>query len=214
MTIALAAIFALLVAADQISKAIAADMLGYVGSTAEFIPGFIRFEYCENTGMAWSLLSGRTLLLTIVSVLMVAVLVYFLVRCYKIMPNLIKVAIVIICAGAVGNLIDRIAFNYVRDFIAFDFMDFPVFNIADSCVTIGIILLAAALIFVKSGREFLKVLDAEDKRKTEERRARRKGTGKASEDGAAPGTHPAERTEEGEEGEKGAEAEKAESDGK
>ena len=173
MIIALAAIFAVLVAADQVTKVLAADMLKTVGSSAEFIPGFIRFEYCENTGMAWSLLSDKTFLLTIVSAAMVAILVYFLVRFYKPMPNLIKVAIVIICAGAVGNLIDRIAFNYVRDFIAFDFVDFPVFNIADSCVTIGVIILAVGLIFVKSGREFLKAMDEEDKKKSEERKARR-----------------------------------------
>lgn len=185
MIIALAAIFAVLVAADQVTKVLAADMLKTVGSSAEFIPGFIRFEYCENTGMAWSLLSDKTFLLTIVSAAMVAILVYFLVRFYKPMPNLIKVAIVIICAGAVGNLIDRIAFNYVRDFIAFDFVDFPVFNIADSCVTIGVIILAVGLIFVKSGREFLKALDEEDKKKSEERKARRMES-KSSAQGAEP----------------------------
>ena len=185
MIIALAAIFAVLVAADQVSKVLAADMLKTVGSSAEFIPGFIRFEYCENTGMAWSLLSDKTFLLTIVSAAMVAILVYFLVRFYKPMPNLIKVAIVIICAGAVGNLIDRIAFNYVRDFIAFDFVDFPVFNIADSCVTIGVIILAVGLIFVKSGREFLKAMDEEDKKKSEERKARRMES-KSSAQGAEP----------------------------
>lgn len=185
MIIALAAIFAVLVAADQVTKVLAADMLKTVGSSAEFIPGFIRFEYCENTGMAWSLLSDKTFLLTIVSAAMVAILVYFLVRFYKPMPNLIKVAIVIICAGAVGNLIDRIAFNYVRDFIAFDFVDFPVFNIADSCVTIGVIILAVGLIFVKSGREFLKALDEEDKKKSEERKARRVER-KSSAQGAEP----------------------------
>lgn len=185
MIIALAAIFAVLVAADQVTKVLAADMLKTVGSSAEFIPGFIRFEYCENTGMAWSLLSDKTFLLTIVSAAMVAILVYFLVRFYKPMPNLIKVAIVIICAGAVGNLIDRIAFNYVRDFIAFDFVDFPVFNIADSCVTIGVIILAVGLIFVKSGREFLKAMDEEDKKKSEERKARRMES-KSSAQGAEP----------------------------
>lgn len=181
MIIALAAIFAVLVAADQVTKIIAADMLKTAGSSAEFIPGFIRFEYCENTGMAWSLLSDKTFLLTIVSVVMVAILTYFLIRYYKLMPNLVKIALVLICAGAVGNLIDRIAFNYVRDFIAFDFVDFPIFNIADSCVTIGVVILAIELIFVKSGREFLKAIDEEDKRKSAERRARRKAGKEAAE---------------------------------
>ena len=172
-------------------------MLKTVGSSAEFIPGFVRFEYCENTGMAWGLLSDKTFLLTIVSVAMVAILVYFLVRCYKPMPNLIKVAIVVICAGAVGNLIDRIAFNYVRDFIAFDFVDFPVFNIADSCVTIGVIILAAGLIFVKSGREFLKAMDEADKKKSEERRARRTESKKSAQSAEPKGTdRGAESTEE------------------
>ena len=197
MIIALAAIFAVLVAADQVSKVLAADMLKTVGSSAEFIPGFVRFEYCENTGMAWSLLSDKTFLLTIVSAAMVAILVYFLVRFYKPMPNLIKVAIVVICAGAVGNLIDRIAFNYVRDFIAFDFVDFPVFNIADSCVTIGVIILAAGLIFVKSGREFLKAMDEADKKKSEERRARRTESKKSAQSAEPKGTdRGAESTEE------------------
>ncbi len=202
MIIALAAIFAVLVAADQVTKVLAADMLKTVGSSAEFIPGFIRFEYCENTGMAWSLLSDKTFLLTIVSAAMVAILVYFLVRFYKPMPNLIKVAIVIICAGAVGNLIDRIAFNYVRDFIAFDFVDFPVFNIADSCVTIGVIILAVGLIFVKSGREFLKAMDEEDKKKSEERKARRMESKSSAQSAEPEGTdRSAESAEETEEAE-------------
>lgn len=197
MIIALAAIFAVLVAADQVTKVLAADMLKTAGSSAEFIPGFVRFEYCENTGMAWSLLSDKTFLLTIVSAAMVAILVYFLVRFYKPMPNLIKVAIVIICAGAVGNLIDRIAFNYVRDFIAFDFVDFPVFNIADSCVTIGVIILAVGLIFVKSGREFLKAMDEEDKKKSEERKARRMESKSSAQSAEPEGTdRSAESTEE------------------
>lgn len=197
MIIALAAIFAVLVAADQVTKVLAADMLKTAGSSAEFIPGFIRFEYCENTGMAWSLLSDKTFLLTIVSAAMVAILVYFLVRFYKPMPNLIKAAIVIICAGAVGNLIDRIAFNYVRDFIAFDFVDFPVFNIADSCVTIGVIILAVGLIFVKSGREFLKAMDEEDKKKSEERKARRMESKSSAQSAEPEGTdRSAESTEE------------------
>lgn len=175
MIIALCAIFVFFVAADQLTKHLAVEMLQYVGNTREFIPGFLRFEYCQNTGMAWGALSGQTIYLTIVSLLLMAMLIYLLVRYFKLMPNLIKVSLVIIIAGAAGNLIDRLFLNYVRDFLAFDFMSFPVFNVADSCVTIGVVLLVVALFILKSGREFLSAVDAEDKLRSEQRRARRKG---------------------------------------
>ena len=154
MLIPLAIIFVFFVAADQISKFIAVDALETVGNTAKFIPHFIRFEYQQNTGMAWGLFPNSRWLFVAVTVIVAAIVVYVIIRYRKTMPRLIAVTLTVVLAGAVGNLIDRLFLGYVRDFIAFDFYDFPVFNIADTCVTIGSILLLISVLFTKEGRKF------------------------------------------------------------
>ena len=78
----------------------------------------------------------------------------------------VVVALTVILSGAIGNLIDRVALGYVRDFIAFDFMNFPVFNFADSCITVGAVLLIVSVLFTKSGRAYFAALD-EKKQKPE-----------------------------------------------
>ena len=151
-----ALIFAVLFAADLITKATICPAVVEAGGIMEFIPGLIRFEYTRNTGMAWGMLSNATLILTIISLVTCFALGIFIFKMQKKMPTAIRLALLLILAGAAGNLYDRIFLGYVRDFIAFDFMNFPIFNFADSCVTIGGILLVVSLIFTRSGREFYK----------------------------------------------------------
>lgn len=66
-----------------------------------------------------------------------------------------QLGLALVLSGAIGNLIDRVALGYVRDFIAFDFINFPVFNFADSCITVGAVLLVVSVLFTKSGRAYL-----------------------------------------------------------
>lgn len=164
MVYILSGIFIFFIAMDQLSKSLAVNMLGQVGAVQSFIPHFIRFEYRENTGMAWGLLPNARVYFIIVTLILAAFLVFLLVRCRKLLPKLSKVALTVILSGAIGNLIDRIFLGYVRDFIAFDFIEFPVFNIADCCVTIGAVLLAVSLLLTKPGKDFIRQIDSNDKK--------------------------------------------------
>ena len=163
MVYILSGIFIFFIAMDQLSKSLAVNMLGQVGAVQSFIPHFIRFEYRENTGMAWGLLPNARVYFIIVTLILAAFLVFLLVRYRKLLPKLSKVALTVILSGAIGNLIDRIFLGYVRDFIAFDFIEFPVFNIADCCVTIGAVLLAISLLLTKPGKDFIRQIDSNDK---------------------------------------------------
>lgn len=164
MVYILSGIFIFFIAMDQLSKSLAVNMLGQVGAVQSFIPHFIRFEYRENTGMAWGLLPNARVYFIIVTLILAAFLVFLLVRYRKLLPKLSKVALTVILSGAIGNLIDRIFLGYVRDFIAFDFIEFPVFNIADCCVTIGAVLLAVSLLLTKPGKDFIRQIDSNNKK--------------------------------------------------
>ena len=164
MVYILSGIFIFFIAMDQLSKSLAVNMLGQVGAVQSFIPHFIRFEYRENTGMAWGLLPNARVYFIIVTLILAAFLVFLLVRYRKLLPKLSKVALTVILSGAIGNLIDRIFLGYVRDFIAFDFVEFPVFNIADCCVTIGAVLLAVSLLLTKPGKDFIRQIDSNNKK--------------------------------------------------
>lgn len=164
MVYILSGIFIFFIAMDQLSKSLAVNMLGQVGAVQSFIPHFIRFEYRENTGMAWGLLPNARVYFIIVTLILAAFLVFLLVRYRKLLPKISKVALTVILSGAIGNLIDRIFLGYVRDFIAFDFIEFPVFNIADCCVTIGAVLLAVSLLLTKPGKDFIRQIDSNDKK--------------------------------------------------
>ena len=162
MLIFLSILLVFFVAADQVSKIIAVNALETVGNTAKFIPHFIRFEYQQNTGMAWGLLPNSRWLFVAVTVIVAAIIVYAIIRYRKTMPRFVAVTLTLVLSGAIGNLIDRLFLGYVRDFIAFDFYDFPVFNIADTCVTIGSILLFIAILFTKDGRRFFGFTDKKE----------------------------------------------------
>ena len=152
-------LFALLLTLDLVSKHLIDKSLGTVGASKEIIHGFISFIYVHNSGAAWGIFSGRPIFLIIVSIIVIALFIAFYVlrlRKFKDKISLwLSVSLGFIAGGCFGNLIDRIAFGYVRDFINFDFMNFPVFNVADICLTVGIILLFIYFIFFYSKEEKL-----------------------------------------------------------
>jgi signal peptidase II len=99
-----------------------------------------------NTGAGWNIFSGQLWFLILVSVLCSALIIYLLVSKRWGLSITIKIALAFVLGGAVGNLIDRIVYGGVRDFIYLKFIDFPIFNFADIFITIGGILLAIAII--------------------------------------------------------------------
>ena len=110
------------------------------GLSVPFIPHVLDLTYVRNTGAAFSILRQHTWLLTLTSAVVV------LVMCYLIVNGFFKNALgrwsaMLVLAGGVGNLIDRAVFGFVTDMFRTTFIDVPVFNVADCCVTIGVPLL-------------------------------------------------------------------------
>lgn len=128
-----------LTAADQVIKFIVERYLQPVG-TAEFINGFIGWNYVRNTGAAFGSFSENTTLLSVVTgvVLLIGII---LIATKRIKSKFYLTCAVMIISGGLGNLIDRIVKGYVVDFIDVQFADFAVFNFADILVTVGSIAL-------------------------------------------------------------------------
>ena len=116
--------------ADQITKLFTIHTL-VLDQSKEIIPRILAFHYVQNTGASFSILPNATLFLTIFSII-VAILI---ILCYKKIPEHQRLFFAFILAGTLGNLLDRIRFGYVVDFL--DFKIWPVFNLADSFVTLG-----------------------------------------------------------------------------
>ena len=138
-----------LVALDRLTKIWAVRGLqGARGGVMDALPGVFRFSYAQNTGVAFSMLAnGRWLVVALNALLILGVFTYLIVK--KPRSRLLRLGLLMVAAGGIGNLIDRIALGYVIDFIEFTFMRFAVFNVADICVSVGAAL--SALYFLRKG---------------------------------------------------------------
>ena len=143
----------LVIAADQLSKIWIRSNLAIGESLPE--TGLFRLIHVPNTGAAFGLFQGQSLPLTIVAIVGIVVLLIFVLFIYRRYPflndKLGKPALGLILGGTVGNLIDRLRLGYVTDFI--DIGIWPAFNIADSAITVGVILLAYSLIFLTKAKQ-------------------------------------------------------------
>jgi signal peptidase II len=142
-----AALFVLLVAADLFTKAIAVQAL-QDGRHVELIRGVLEFYYIQNRGAAFGIFQNGTVILSCVSLAALILLILLYLRIpgnRKYLP--LRIVVVFIAAGAAGNLIDRVLLHYVRDFIYFSLIDFPVFNVADIYVTCSVFVLAYLILF-------------------------------------------------------------------
>ena len=120
------------------------------------IPHILDLTYLENKGAAWGMLQNQQWLFVIIAaVLMVFAAVYYvhLPIEKKYMP--LRVLIVLLASGAVGNMIDRITHGFVIDFFEFSFISFPVFNVADVYVTVSVALLAVLILFVYKEEDWM-----------------------------------------------------------
>lgn len=144
----------LLVVVDQISKIWARTTLKEEGPFS-LIPKVLKLQYHENTGAVWGILSDKTIFLIVLTIILVLLLVfvYFKIPKEKHYTPL-HIIWVFIMAGAIGNFIDRISLRYVVDFIYFELIDFPIFNIADSYLTVSCLLLVLLSIFYYKEKDF------------------------------------------------------------
>ncbi|MBQ7227589.1 MAG: signal peptidase II [Clostridia bacterium] len=154
-------IVAVAIIADLVSKtavvdACIADGMSATGSyhkLATVIEGFFYITYTQNTGGAWSIGGGSSAFMTIVIILKFIAVTLFLFILF--FPDSRKntffiISLSLIAGGATGNLVDRLAFGYVRDFLSFyPFgQSFPIFNIADVCLVIGVIMMVVCIIIM------------------------------------------------------------------
>ncbi|MDR0855450.1 MAG: signal peptidase II [Christensenellaceae bacterium] len=142
------AVAGLLVLADLLTKIYIWGGIESSGDDISLIEGVISFVAVKNTGAAFGILENSTRALGFVSLVASIVLGLALPVVASNKPKqLLNVSLVLILAGAVGNLYDRLALEYVRDFIYFELIDFAVFNVADSCLVVGTIFLLIYVIF-------------------------------------------------------------------
>ena len=142
-----------LVAIDQFTKRLAFTNL-FNNKSIVLLDGILELTYVENRGAAFGMLQNKQIFFYILTIIVFVVIFTYL---YKMKLSMhyapLYIALILIFSGAVGNFIDRIKSMYVIDFIYFKLIDFPVFNFADICITIGCFILIFSLIFVYRGEE-------------------------------------------------------------
>jgi signal peptidase II len=141
----------LALALDQFTKYWVARTLS-LGDEVPVIDGFFNISYTENPGIAFGMLSDANVKWLLVAISMAAIFIvtYYLMR-VPVTERLLLWALALLASGIAGNLIDRIRWGKVIDFLGFYYNDwhFPVFNVADTAITIGASLMAIELLFSK-----------------------------------------------------------------
>jgi signal peptidase II len=143
----------MLIAADRVSKLLAAAYLKPIGDLP-IIDGVFHLSFLENEGAAFGMLPGARWFFVPLTVIVCAVIVFLYL---KLPPDKAKgpfgLSLIMIFGGAVGNFIDRLLYGSVVDFLYFKLIDFAVFNLADTFLVLGTIFLAVLMIFFPSKTE-------------------------------------------------------------
>jgi len=144
---------AVIVAADQITKFLTVANIPLHG-TVEVLPGIVRLTYVQNDGAAFSMFEGQQWLFALIFVAFAAAIIWEFSKKRLPFTTFDRFCIVAVFAGGLGNMIDRLRMGYVVDMIATEFINFPVFNVADCFITCGCIILLVHLVFFN--KEFWK----------------------------------------------------------
>ena len=160
-------LFVILVLLDQLSKYwVKTDL---INRDIVLIPKVLKLQYHTNTGAVWGILSDKTVFLSIFTVLVLLLIISFYFKIPRQRKYLaLNIIIVVIAAGAVGNLIDRIFLGYVIDFIYFELINFPLFNFADSYLVVSCIVLFLLTIFYYKDEDLLFIYELFGKGKDSE----------------------------------------------
>ncbi|HFI0700735.1 TPA: signal peptidase II [Streptococcus suis] len=125
-----------LIVLDQLVKALTVANIE-LDTVEPFLPGFMSLAYLRNYGAAWSILQNQQWFFTIVTIAAVTGLIWYYIK--QIQGNIWTLfSLSLMIAGALGNFIDRIRLGYVVDMFHLDFISFPVFNVADICLSVGV----------------------------------------------------------------------------
>ena len=128
----------ILVAIDQASKFYIRSIF-ILGDSIPLFGNFFRFTYLQNTGVSFGLFKGNNMFFVVLSIIALAYFIYLFAT-----EKEFQVQYSLVIAGVIGNVIDRIHLGYVVDFI--DIGSYPVFNVADSCISIGVMWIIFLLI--------------------------------------------------------------------
>ncbi|HFI0054579.1 TPA: signal peptidase II [Streptococcus suis] len=129
-------VVAVLIVLDQLVKAWTVANIA-LDTVEPFLPGFMSLAYLRNYGAAWSILQNQQWFFTIVTIAAVTGLIWYYIK--QIQGNIWTLfSLSLMIAGALGNFIDRIRLGYVVDMFHLDFISFPVFNVADICLSVGV----------------------------------------------------------------------------
>jgi signal peptidase II len=138
-----------LVLLDQITKYLVRTQMT-IGESITVLP-FLHITYVTNTGVSFGMFQGANTVFIVITFLVLAGFVYWLIKNYRTVSVWMRTAMLLIIAGALGNLIDRIALGSVVDFIhvSYGAWYFPMFNVADSCISVGGTILFFIFLFTK-----------------------------------------------------------------
>lgn len=147
-------LFILFLALDQITKYLAIEYLKG-GKDILLIDGVLELQYLENRGAAFGMLQGQKFFILFVGIVFLALMLFVLWKLpeHKKYNKLYSLAGAM-AAGAIGNMMDRIRFDFVVDFIYFSLIDFPIFNVADIYITVSIFILAFLVLFIYKEEDF------------------------------------------------------------
>lgn len=132
---------------DRVTKIWAVNTLSKI-SEIVIVKNLFALSYLENRGAAFGILQNKILFLAAVTIFVMIAMVYYIVK-YKPSSKFLRISFALIISGAIGNLIDRVHYKYVVDFILIHYKDvyyFPTFNVADILVVVGTALLAIYLL--------------------------------------------------------------------
>lgn len=143
----------LLIALDQVTKQLAVKYL-YQKNPVVIIPGVFELNFLMNRGAAFGIMQNHQYFFAVVTCVVLFILIYIFIRIPSVSRFIpLRMLLVLLMAGAVGNLLDRVYQGYVVDFFYFKLINFPIFNVADCYVVISVILLAVLVLFIYKEEE-------------------------------------------------------------
>lgn len=125
---------------DQLSKLLIID------KSINLIPNILSFTYTQNTGVAFGLIDNNLIFVILFNIVILGIIIKFLKENNENIGFVVLVSLILILSGGVGNLIDRLLRGYVVDFIKLEFINFPIFNLADISVTVGVFILVVVIV--------------------------------------------------------------------
>ncbi|SEP88326.1 signal peptidase II [Lachnospiraceae bacterium RM5] len=151
-------LFLILIFLDQLSKIL---VLKKLKQSINVVPKILNFTYVENRGVAFGFLQNKDIVIVILALIIITVILFLSVKIEKHLIcadnkkkfYLIQILFIFISSGAISNMADRLRLGFVVDFLEFDFIEFPVFNIADCYVVVATFILMIVFTFFISDKE-------------------------------------------------------------